>query len=175
MSFQTYLPVAPFSGMAHTGGSVNSPGVIQLYNPVGSGVTGWVYEISILTPSGLTCDFRPASVRMRRTTDPLTRGGGSSDGIYTTMRPDPSYTSNSSLTFTSFSFTSAASIFQDNQAQWFALPRAEGQNGWQPTYVRPGYDCFPISIQPGSALEFQPNFQGTTNFIKTLILWTEEP
>ena len=174
MSFSTFLPVAPFYGIAQTGGSVNSPGVVQLYNPVGSGVTVWVYEATIGTPQSLTNPFRPPSLRMRRSTASMTRGGGFTEGIYSTMRPDPSFTSASSVSFSAWNFTSGASIFQDDQSQWFAWPTVEGQNGWQPTYVRQGNNCFPISIQAGSALEFQPNFQGVTNTIKINMLWTEE-
>lgn len=174
MSFSTFVPVAPFYGTAQTGGSVNSPGVIQLYNPASSGVTVWVYETTIGIPSGLVATFRPPNLRMRRSTASMTRGGGFTEGIARVMRPDPSYTSASSVSFTCWNFTSGASIFQDNDAQWFGWPGVEGQNGWQPTYIRQGNNCFPVSLQPGTSLEFQPNEQGITNIVHTCLLWTEE-
>lgn len=175
MSFSTFLPVAPFYGIAATGGSINAPGVVQMHNPTGSGVTVVVYETTIQTTLSLVNPFRPPALRMRRTTTPLVRGGGFTEGTYLTMRPDPSYTSASSVSFSAFNFPSGASIFQDNDAQWFGCPSAEGQDGTQPTYIRQGNNCFPVTVQPGSALEFQPNFQGTTNIVKVSLLWTEEP
>ena len=174
MSWVTFVPVAPFYGVAFTGGAINAPGVVQLYNPVGSGVTIAVYEMTLQTTVGLVNPDRPPNLRMRRSTSSMSRGPGFTEGIYTTFRPDPSYTSASSASFSAFNFPSGGSIFQDNQAQWLAWPSVEGNDGWQPTYVRQGHNNFPLTIQPGTALEFQPNYQGTTNIIKVALLWTEE-
>jgi len=175
VSFQTFLPVAPFYGIAFTGGAINAPGIVQLYNPSGSGVTAWVYEMTIQTPIGLVNPDRPPNLRMRRSTATMQRGLGYTEGTYTTMRPDPSYTSASSVSFTAFNFPSGASIFQDNVSQWLGWVVAEGQDGQQPTYIRQGHNAFPMSVQPGTAIEFQPNYQGTTNIVKVSLLWTEEP
>ena len=177
MSFQTFLPVAPFYGIAFTGGAINGPGVIQLYNPVGSGVTGVLYEITISTPSGiLTSVSGPGSIRMRRASvGTMSPGGGFTEGFYQTLRPDPSYTSSSSMSFRSYNFTVNGELFLDNQAQWFGLPGQEGQDAWQPTILRQGFNTFPLFIRPGSALELQANSQGVGNQIKSTLLWTEEP
>lgn len=168
------VPVAPFYGIAYTGGAINAPGIVQLYNPVGSGMTLAVYEMTLQTTLGLVNPVRPPNLRMRRSTTTSTRGPGYTEGIYTVFRPDPSYTSATSASFGAFNFPTGSIIFQDTAAQWLAWPAAEGQDGWQPTYVRQGHNCFPMTVHPGTAIEFQPNFQGTTNIIKVSLLWTEE-
>ena len=176
MSLSTYLPIAPFYGIGFTPGVVTGPGVIQLLNPSGSGITAVVYEITLMTPIELQNAFQPASVRVRRAvTSVMTRGAGASESIYTTFRPDYSFTSASSCSFTAFNFTSNGSIFLDNQSFWWGLPPAEGNQGWQPTVIRPGFNGFPLTLQPGSALEVQANAQGVGNKIKATVLWTEEP
>ena len=177
MSLSTYLPIAPFYGIAYTGGVINGPGLIQLLNPSGSGVTAAVYEIALLMPVTLLNAFQPASVRVRRATSFMTRGTGvgAEDGFYTTFRPDYSFTSASSCSFSSYNFTSGGSIFLDNQSFWWGLPNGEGNDAWQPTVIRPGFNGFPLTLQPGTALEIQANAQGVGNKIKATVLWTEEP
>jgi hypothetical protein len=173
MSLSTFLPVAPFYGIAQTGGAINAPGVVQLYNPPGSGVTAVIYEMTVQTPIGLVNATRPPNIRMRRSTATMQRGLGFTEGIYSVIRPDPSYTSASSVSFTAFNFPSGASVFQDDVAQWLGFTCAEGQDGWAPTYVRLGHNAFPVTVQPSTAVEFQPNYQGVTNIITVTMLWSE--
>jgi hypothetical protein len=176
ISATTFVPVAPFYGMAFTGGSVNGPGVIQLYNPTGSGVTAVIYELTLMTPSGIATSVSgPASIRMRRSNSTMIPGLGFSYSYYQTLRPDQSFTSSSSVSFVSYNFTSNGSVFLDHKAFWIGLPAQEGLTPWQPTVIRQGSISFPMSVGPGYAVEVQANSQGISNQIKATFLWTEEP
>lgn len=160
------FPRSGIVGVVTTTGNASHPAFIQLLNPPSSGVNVVVYELSLSLIASSGTSHRIFGVVNASPTD-LSAG---TDTTATPIRLDENDVTAIVAVLQGTSNVGVA--IAENAAEFTVAPPVEASNGWAPSYVRtPG--SFPITLAPGSALEFATKENGVTSAMRMYAVWDE--
>lgn len=170
-------PVSPIYAEVLTPGSTNGGPIVQLENPLGSGVNLRVYELG-LAGGGSDQPSAGAMNSMVRTTTPFTLGGGGTQKIANAFRLDETDATAIAGVLRGMNFTNngigdtLAAMGDETKAQWLGLPSRESTDHRTPHWDRmPG--GFPWTVVPGSALALAYLVQGSGTDMRGYACWDE--
>lgn len=159
-------PVSPIHGLVNTLGDATHRALVQLKNPVASGVLLYIYELRI----GGTWNVSDRK-RMRHTSSPLTLAGTTTTGLRQRMNENDATAIQATLNGCTACATQPP--FNESDSFFYDLLGRDTAAGYQqiPILV-PG--SYPIIVKQGSALEFCTNAaDSSAKEVRVYAVWDE--
>ena len=159
------IPISAIHGMVNTAGDATHGPFVQLLNPGGSGVNLRIYEIRI----GCTKPTGTSRLRIARRSSPLTLAG-----TVTTALLERRNSLDATAIAATLKGCTAVSGTIPTEAQSFWFDRVTG-DGTAPYSEVPIIVpmAFPITVVPGSAIEFFDPDAAAANLARMYAVWDE--
>ena len=165
MATDKRVPVSPIHGMISTVGDATHGPLVQLLNPVASGIFVVVYELKI----GVTIAAGTSRIRVRRTNAPLTLAATVTTA--TPARKDERDLAAIVATLKG-STSTVLTAFTEANSFWFDAINKDTAAGYvEPEIFKPL--SFPLIIAAGSALEDCNPDASATNSVRIYASWDE--
>jgi len=165
MASDIIIPISPIHGMVNTPGDATHGPFIQLLNPTASGFNLRVYEIRI----GATKPTGTSRLRMARRSAPLTLGGA----IVTALVERRNSLDATAIVATLKGCAAVVgTIPTEAQSFWFDRITADGSTPYSEVPIIVPM-AFPITVVPGSAIEFFDPDAAAGNLARMYAVWDE--
>lgn len=165
MASDLIIPVSAIHGMVNTAGDATHGPFIQLLNPGGSGVNVRLYEIRV----GSTISAGTSRFRMARRTSPLTFGGTTTTGLVS--RRDELDATAIAATLKGCTAI-AGTLPTEAESFWFDRVPGDGSAPYAETPIIVPLS-FPLTLKPGTALEFFNPDAAAANLARLYAVWDE--
>lgn len=159
------FPVSPIQGFTYSVGDSSHPAAVQLFNPGGSGVDLWVYELALSFVTHATS----AVCFGKRTVSPTTLVTPYAAAL---QRLDEQDATAIKAKMYGWTTSTGITIITESDGQFPFVDGIEGNAGVRPYAIREAGQ-FPIIIEPGSALEFTADTNSADTKIRMWALFDE--